>query len=215
MMLSTTEEKARFSFEKDTKDHSIEIVKDDGVFRHIDFTKNGSSCYGVSITTWPGYLCISGDMGCHTFQRDNDMFEFFEQHEGINPLYWSQKLQKPCSCQCHKEFDEDEFKRKIKSDFDIHWENLEDDFEGDELEEKLQEKSECWSAIEEDILSVLYDGENALFSAVCQFECHGFDFEDFHFTGCHEYTHHYLWCLYAIVKVIDLYNETKEKDDVE
>lgn len=40
------------------KNHSMEIIKDDDVHRHIKFSNNGSSDYRIDLITWPGCLCI-------------------------------------------------------------------------------------------------------------------------------------------------------------
>lgn len=90
------------SFLRDVKDHVMEIRQDDGLYRSIRFQKPGRWTYGFDITTWPGYLCISGDMGCFVFARLPDMFEFFRGQKphikgdktlGINLGYWAEKVQ--------------------------------------------------------------------------------------------------------------------------
>ncbi len=53
----------------DVKGHVFEIKNDDGLYRNITVKKPDSSIYGYKITTWPGYLCISGDMGTYVFSR--------------------------------------------------------------------------------------------------------------------------------------------------
>ncbi len=86
----------------DIAEHSMEILQDDGVYRHIKFSENGSSIYHFCITTWPGHLAISGDCGDYVFARVRDMFEFFWMGENdyknnpanklsINHSYWAEK----------------------------------------------------------------------------------------------------------------------------
>ena len=43
-------------FINETKNHTITIHKDDGIYRHIEFSDNGSSTYKVNLTTWPGRM---------------------------------------------------------------------------------------------------------------------------------------------------------------
>ena len=85
------------------KDHSMEVLRDDGVSRHLRFSDNGSSIYQFSILTEPNLLIIYGDTGCYTFQRLNDMFNFFRMSEDnfnrfkdvtipLNPSYWMEKV---------------------------------------------------------------------------------------------------------------------------
>lgn len=89
--------KARFA--EDIKHHEMKIFKDDGVYRHLRFSKPTSSAYYFDIVTWPGCLSISGDMGCHVFSRENDMILFFKKADYknaeelmINPQYWAEKI---------------------------------------------------------------------------------------------------------------------------
>ena len=75
----------------DDRDYKMKVFKDDGLYRHLRF-KNGDSMNGYfDVTTWPGYLCFSGDMGCFVFSRIEDMVEFFA--DGETPGYWSEKVQ--------------------------------------------------------------------------------------------------------------------------
>ena len=95
-----TRESTEADFLKDVAAHEMEILRDDGVYRHIRFKKPGTWCMHFDLVTWPGYLAYSGDMGCYVFSRLNDMFEFFRtdreylQRDGrqlcINLCYWSE-----------------------------------------------------------------------------------------------------------------------------
>lgn len=76
-------------------EHELTVLRDDGPYRHLRCAKPGTYVYGFDIVTWPGYLCICGDIGCWTFSRITNMIEFFGKNlgMGINPHYWSEKLQ--------------------------------------------------------------------------------------------------------------------------
>lgn len=87
------EEVAR-TFARDTKDHKMTVLQDQGVYRHIRYGVPGSSFYAFWITTFPGHLVVTGDMGTWAFARLTDMFEFFRSPDGrINTSYWRQKLE--------------------------------------------------------------------------------------------------------------------------
>lgn len=89
---------SRERFESDTAEHKMTILHDDGLYRHLRFQKPGTSIYWFDIVTWPGRLVICGDCEDYMFSRLTDMFEFFagaRQAPGINPHYWSEKLQGP------------------------------------------------------------------------------------------------------------------------
>ena len=64
-------------FLRDVAEHTMTVIREDGVSRHIRFAKPGTSCMHFDLITWPGYLCYTGDMGTYVFQRLTDMFEFF------------------------------------------------------------------------------------------------------------------------------------------
>jgi hypothetical protein len=99
------EQRVRERFVGDTAEHVLTIIRDDGLYRHLRFNKPGTWVYGFDLVTWPGYLAIVGDAGDYVFSRVRDMFEFFEpggarggfedERWGINPHYWSEKLQAP------------------------------------------------------------------------------------------------------------------------
>ncbi len=80
--------------------HKMTIELDTGLHRSIRFAKPGTNLYAFRLTTWPGHLCISGDLETFVFARLPDMFEFFIRSEDpaatplrINPGYWHEKLQ--------------------------------------------------------------------------------------------------------------------------
>ncbi|SQC93443.1 Uncharacterised protein [Cedecea neteri] len=87
-------------FLRDVALHTLQIHRDDGLYRHLRFKRPGTNAYYFDIVTWPGYLTITGDMGTWTFSRVSDMFNFFmDSHFGhrasfvINPGYWSEKFE--------------------------------------------------------------------------------------------------------------------------
>lgn len=82
-------------FEKDVTHHKMSIVRDDGVYRHLEFRhESGSANMYFGIITWPGYLHYYGDMGSYSFSRMHDMFEFFRRDDDypIDFRYWAEKL---------------------------------------------------------------------------------------------------------------------------
>lgn len=77
-------------FEDDTKDHKMEVVRDDGLYRHLKFRGKDGICW-FDLVTWPHVLTIHGDCGTFVFTRIEDMFQFF-RGPTINPSYWSEKV---------------------------------------------------------------------------------------------------------------------------
>jgi hypothetical protein len=102
---SERERRVRERFVRETAEHQMTVRHDDGLYRHLRFQKPGTWVYGFDLVTWPGYLAVVGDAGDFMFARIADMFEFFgpkgarggfeDERWGINPHYWSEKLQGP------------------------------------------------------------------------------------------------------------------------
>ena len=196
-------DKAKAEFLRDAGQHTMEARLDDGNHRNLRFSRDGSSVYHFNITTWPGYLSISGDMGCFVFARTTDMFEFF-RGDKINPGYWSEKLQATSHRSGHEAFSFDLLKEAVASDF-ANW-----DFANDE------QKAEAWKEIEGDNYSGLFhDAEgNDLQGAVGEvmdYVCPitKQKFEDFWEHTLTDYTFHFMWCCNAIQWAIQQYDASK------
>lgn len=200
-------------FLKDVKDHSMKIIKDDGVHRHISFTNNGSNVYRFDLITWPGRLCIDGDCGTYVFARIPDMFEFFRTDRNdlnynkdglsINPSYWGEKLQSIGRNAGYEEFDKNKFVLRVTEHFN--------DYIAPKIED-ADVKAEVWEAIEEEVISKADEGEDRAYDAVYSFDYEDMDFVYFFDSGGTEsYTFNYIWCLYAIVWGIREYDKKKSK----
>ena len=185
-------------FLRETKDHELVVHTDEGMNRHLTFRRPGTSNRYFNITTWPGFLCISGDMGCYVFSRLPDMFEFF-RGEGINLGYWAEKLQAHDKGGGHREFSEDLFRQNIVSDFRAaypqgtegrmkHWALL---------REMLEWEAPCST-------------EGAVTAAMSWRDADGErPFYDFYEHTLEDYTYHFIWCCYAIRWAIEQYDQHK------
>ncbi|WP_447639532.1 hypothetical protein [Pandoraea norimbergensis] len=197
--------------------HKMTVIRDNGIDRHIKFrSEDGGSPYWFEILTWPGALCIRGDMGTYVFSRLTDMFEFFRTDDRgdpaklyINKGYWCEKLQ-AVDCDGYgrgraDEFSHEKFEKRVKERVESH---LEDAEISDER------RAELMAEIQEEILSPVLDhrDENDAFRRMCDF--HAADFPDL-FTdcwewNCKEYTFHFIWNLYAIAWAIRQYDAAKK-----
>lgn len=167
-------------FLNDIKDHEMTIVKNDGVFRHVQFRKPGTNCYMFHLTTWPGHLCISGDMGTAVFSRITDMFEFFYEPEDrrenglfINPGYWSEKLQGFSSSNRYRSAQEyspslaiQSIKDHVERELEEALPEPEDYSEGEEdlyaeYREELDEFNLQLAELEAELDEYIYDGAEA------------------------------------------------------
>lgn len=86
------EARAAERFARETANHQMTILHDDGLYRHIRFANPQSSFYWFDLVTWPGRLAFSGDGNGFVFAREQDMFGFFRGPR-INPGYWEEKEQ--------------------------------------------------------------------------------------------------------------------------
>lgn len=216
----STSDPTEADFLRDVAQHEMTILHDDGEFRHIQFKKPGSSSFSFTITTFPGYLVMTGDMGSWVFTRLRDMFEFFrtdpERRTGlyINPGYWAEKLVATSSNGRHssgcEEYDPDKFRRAIYSEAlrlcrDAVARGL-DEAERADLIDDLKEVRDAG-----------LDDEGAAYRAVEEFRFHHKKLRhplsicDFWEHNLNRWTYHYTWGCYAIVWAIRQYDARNMK----
>lgn len=205
-------------FLRDIAKHKMVVLRDDGIDRHIRFTREGSINMRFDIITWPGHLCYTGDMGTFVFSRIEDMFDFFRTAKNdfnynkkglsINLGYWGEKLLSVSRFGGYEEFDSDYFAKVIRQ-YRLEWIREHRDFL------TKDERCELWEAIEDEVLSAIDDGENQAqvaahnFSHVINRQVFQFDdLFDHNFTRA---TFHYIWCCYALAWGIEQYDKQKEQ----
>lgn len=180
-------------FLKDVATHEMEVIRDDGIYRHIRFKRPGTNCMHFDLVTWPGYLCYVGDMGCYTFTRLRDMFEFF-RGECINPSYWSEKVV-GADRDGIKEFSREKFIGNMRRWFD---EYVEEDatpamrIAFEELVDTVDHRDMCDHEMYREVIGWEYDGRHP--------------FTDFFEVSAMEYTFRFLWCCHALVWGIAKYD---------
>jgi len=89
--------RARAQFDAETTEHTMTVLRDEGLYRHLRFQAAGTRIWSWDVVTWPGYLSITGDIGDgYTFTRVPDMLDWFlsdaRASHRINPDYWAEKL---------------------------------------------------------------------------------------------------------------------------
>lgn len=191
------ESRALVDFQRDTLNHTMQVHRDDGLYRHIEFSNRGSSVYRFDLITWPGYLTVCGDMGIWTFSRTADMFEFFDRSGIINPRYWGEKLQSGAGgrgADICMEFDEESFKSGLREWFA---EYQEDGDGGKDYTSTINEICEESYSHEHQACQAIYDSD-----LPCPYELmEGLTMK--------RYSHHYLWILHAIAWGIQQYRASK------
>lgn len=192
------ESRALADFQRETANHTMRVHRDDGLYRHIEFSNCGSSVYRFDLITWPGHLTVCGDMGTWTFSRTADMFEFFGGKDGrINPGYWGEKLQSGAGgrgADICMEFDEESFKSGLRE-----WLA--------EYQEEHDDVAAIATAINE-ICEGDYSNEHQACQAIYDSDLPS-SYELMEGLTMKRYSHHYLWILHAIVWGIQQYSSSK------
>ncbi|NUP46161.1 MAG: hypothetical protein HOW97_02430 [Catenulispora sp.] len=190
------EKDAAERFPRETANHQMTILHDDGLYRHLRFAqpKPASSSYWFDLITWPGSLTIRGDLGeSYTFSRLPDMFEFFRGPVGqINAHYWSEKLDNHRDSA--KEYSEEAFANVV-------WTYVRECGEG---------RRGLAKAIQQEIFDPGFCcDEQTARDALEGFEYQGFKIHDVWELSFHNYKWTFLWACHAIVWGIAQYDAAK------
>lgn len=185
-------------FLKDVANHMMTIRSDDGLIRVVNFRQEKTISLHFSLITWPGFLCITGDMGTYVFSRELDLFQFFRSEPvagdsglHINLSYWAEKLQATDKNSKVKEYDYEIFKQVIQERVD-------------EAETTKIQRDAIAGMVAD-----LKDKDIRMVQETVQdFEV--FEFTDFWEHDLTDYSYHFVWCCYAIAWGIMQYDKWKE-----
>lgn len=184
-------------FERDIAEHVATIEHDDGVFRRVKCAKPGTNVYAFNVVTWPGHLCIEGDMGTFVFSRLRDMFGFFRSGDagGINPSYWEEKCTASDTSGSIRKFDGEVAMRSLRDDCDTwddrHPQSAKDDFLA-AAQAHIDNGCDTRGMYE---FLYNYDGDGPPID-VCDFGSGAFE----------SFSSRYVWCCRAIVWAIAQYD---------
>jgi hypothetical protein len=186
---------SRERFTRETAEHEMAVLHDDGLYRHLRFQRPETVTYYFDLVTWPGHLAVVGDCGDFVFSRTRDMFEFFEgSHGRINPGYWSEKLRAPHPDGAER-FSADAFRSHV-----LEW------FE-QAAEDIPAEARDLRAALDEQVLGddIAPFNEHQAHQLVADFEWNGRRIYDSWEWSLREYDWSFLWCCHAIVYGIAKY----------
>ncbi len=82
-------------FARDTADHTMAVLHDDGLYRHLRFTQPRNEIGWFDLITVPGALIFQGDGDSFVFRRISDMFAFFRDSAWAgrpNIGHWEEKM---------------------------------------------------------------------------------------------------------------------------
>lgn len=187
------------SFLKDVAQHQLTVFHDEGTRRHLRFQQPGTNNMFFDLITWPNFLCYCGDMGTFVFKRVEDMFTFFRGSANgplkINLSYWAEKCEATDGSDGLKQFSPEKFKAAVK-------EYLKD----------AEASREILRAVATEILPYADEGEHEACARVFEFNHAGFCFSDFWEYNLDEYTYRFIWCCYALIWGIRMYDRAKEQN---
>lgn len=191
-------------FIRDIAQHELQVIRDDGVNRHLRFQRPGTMCMHFDLLTWPGYLCYTGDMGTFVFRRLHDMFEFFRSDKSetqyrIDLRYWAEKIEASDRCDGVREWTKEKFLSEVRDYFGQH---VDDEWPD-------ERKAALWVEIDEQVCAAAHNSEHHAWVALWEFDEDGFCFRDWE-RSCTVWTYRFLWCCHALRWAIAAYDTHKD-----
>lgn len=188
-------------FKQDTKNHTMAVLQDEDVCRHLIFRQPDTNSYYFGIVTWPMHLCIYGDVGTYVFSRLRDMFDFHRgpEFDHIDLNYWEEKLQSTAKPGGHKEYSQKRFKEVLNQYFEewVEYGDLDDKNLRKEVREELDELACCENEYEAHTRANAFESSS------------GHTLTDIWEHDFNDFTHHYVWCCLAIRYAITKYDKYK------
>lgn len=190
-------------FAKETAEHEMTVLHDDGIYRHLRFQRHTwrpplvnplkSSIYWFELITVPGSLIFRGDGESFVFARLTDMFEFFRTsaYNGPNVGYWAEKV--TSDQKSLKNFSADLFVSTMK---DAYLDEVRGGGVPPGTSKALLAHAEDYDWTYEENARALLDN----------FEHEGFRFHDTWEWDFRDYDWWFLWALHAIVWGIARYD---------
>ena len=181
------------------KNHQMNILLDNGVFRCIEFRDpKDKGRYFFYLSTIPGRLLISGDCGTYVFSRINDMFQFF-RGKYIDFSYWASKADAEDTRGGIRVFNVDKLKQQLTDNFN--------DFK------------DCWPCSKEDeeefqeeILNMIEDEHTFVALGSKRLNC-GFEIEPWEYSNVYDLSSRFIWNCYAINWGIDQYDKLSDRSE--
>lgn len=190
-------------FLKDVAWHEMTILRDEGLYRHVRFSRPKSNVLQFDLITWPGHLAYCGDMGSFIFSRVEDMFRWFGRDwTKANFGYWGEKCLAVDKADGIRQWSKKIFNDSVRQQIEGYF---------SENSEKIR-------------LCLKKAREDRIFS--CENECEAHEaYSEFRFDGgnplecmwespCTESTYRFAWCCVAIPWGLNLYWKSKETSEI-
>lgn len=195
-------------FTRDVQGHELEILHDEGLYRHLEFCDPATDNCSFQLFTAPGTLGISRGRGTYIFARLQDMFRFFDSPGGkINPAYWSEKVTAQDVHYPVRMYSEDRFKQVVLQDFEDRKYAF-DPPDQERLRAYLTENVlqspdiYCESGARDVLRPLQFSVSRPPLPSVV------FDYSEFQDQDFKDFSHSFLWSLEAVVWGIRRYRET-------
>jgi hypothetical protein len=202
MTRRSREDDVRDRFEQEAGGHRMTVLREDGLYRHLRFSRPGTWSYGYDLVTWPGQLVVAGDCGDYAFARISDMFQFFRCDGGrINPDYWSEKLTNRDERAGTRRFSAESFRPRV-----LEWYRE----QCDDLD--ASEASSLLDALNEQVFDRAFDGPHSRDEAIrllMEFKHERIEIYEPYDWSFEEWDWQFLWCCWAIVQGIAQYDWAK------
>lgn len=162
----------RGQFAINIANHTVKAIKCDGLHRHYLCRNPKSGSYWFEVVTWPGVLCISGDIGDYVFRRTDDMLEFMKS--AASSISYAAEKCIAAGREGIKKFSEELLAEVLDEHLSEHPEDSETI---DEIRQEFR----------------MYGSEHDALRAMFESDLWGSEL-----PTLETYTHHFLWCLEAI-----------------
>lgn len=184
-------------FTQDTAKHELAVLHDQGKYRHLRWAAPGTGINAVEITTIPGTLFVTGDMGSFTFHRHgtDDLLAsgFFKR--GASFDYWASKCEAADTRVGLREFSADVLKATVDS-------YIEDWSDGDESVQ-LNLSQEAESILDAETVEDAYN-------RLAEFDYDDLHFDDIDESSVTEFTVQFRWICRALMQVSAAYTGLQE-----
>lgn len=179
-------------FLSDVRTHQMAVEHDDGVYRSVRFARPGTSAYHFVLTSWPGHIAMSGDMGSLVLSRVRDMFAWCDGSTmRVDMHYWHEKAVATSARSDPLEYDERLFEQAVRDDFRLHGFR------------SFRSARAVWNDVKDDLLECLPEHQHEAVARAMSFRAETddgdvFEMPDFWETRLRSFSFGFIWQCYAI-----------------
>ncbi|MFF6847050.1 hypothetical protein [Streptomyces antimycoticus] len=190
-------------FARETANHRMTVLHDDGQYRHLVFADPDGNFYRFDLITWPHNAFLRGDGFSFGFSiyPTKDIFDMFRGSSGggINPGYWQEKV----SAGKVRDWSEDLFRAWV-------------------LDEAAKAEARYPGAVEAVTKQILHSDEHSTeYQGTAEYAVAAFSHGDYRLRlpnpwdeSFEDYSWEYLFACHAVLFGIDLYDAARKSAEV-